>query len=35
MAETYTGLGYDLVEVPKVPVAERARFLLDGIKGLS
>ncbi|NUB08107.1 putative ATPase [Azospirillum brasilense] len=29
MVETYGGLGYDLVELPKAPVAERLCFVLD------
>lgn len=28
MAETYAGLGYDLVELPRMPVTERAAFLI-------
>ena len=28
MAETYTGLGYELVMLPRVPVADRMRFVL-------
>lgn len=29
MAEVYTGLGYDLVELPKLPVEARADFVLS------
>ncbi|CAO3380781.1 AAA family ATPase [Azospirillum argentinense] len=29
MVETYGGLGYELVDLPKAPVAERRRFVLD------
>ncbi|MBB3264834.1 putative ATPase [Azospirillum sp. OGB3] len=29
MAETYRRLGYELVELPKAPVAERVRFVLE------
>ncbi|NUB16087.1 AAA family ATPase [Azospirillum brasilense] len=29
MVATYGGLGYELVELPKAPVAERLRFVLD------
>lgn len=31
MKETYSTCGYTLVEVPKLPVAERARFVLECI----
>jgi predicted ATPase len=27
MIEVYTGLGYDLVALPRAPVAERVRFV--------
>jgi len=29
LAETYKGLGYELIELPRVPVAERVRFVLQ------
>jgi predicted ATPase len=29
LAETYNGLGYELIELPRVPVAERVRFVLQ------
>jgi predicted ATPase len=29
MQETYTGLGYDLVELPRAPVEERLRFVVE------
>ena len=29
MVETYTELGYDLVEIPRVPVDQRVRFVLQ------
>lgn len=32
MADVYSGLGYELVELPLAPVAERARFVLDRIR---
>jgi predicted ATPase len=32
MIQTYRGYQYDLVEVPKTPVKERADFVLDFIK---
>jgi predicted ATPase len=32
MIQTYRSYQYDLVEVPKAPVAERADFILDHIK---
>lgn len=31
MVETYTACGYDLVEVPKVPVEQRLAFILDNV----
>lgn len=31
MAATYTACGYDLVEIPRVPVQERVRFVLHSI----
>ena len=31
MAETYTGLGYELVMLPRLPVADRMRFVLGEI----
>ncbi|WP_315923791.1 AAA family ATPase [Mesorhizobium sp. SP-1A] len=31
MAETYAGLGYDLVEVPRASVAERMRFVVSQV----
>jgi predicted ATPase len=31
MVETYTELGYALVEVPRAPVAERVRFILTAV----
>ncbi len=33
MVETYRGLGYELVALPKAPVAERLRFVLDRLAG--
>ena len=33
MAETYTGLGYELVVLPRVSVAERVRFVVAEIGG--
>lgn len=33
MIQTYRGYRYDLIEVPKATVAERADFILDHIKG--
>lgn len=33
MIQTYRGYQYDLIEVPKATVAERADFILDRIKG--
>ncbi|GAB2674073.1 AAA family ATPase [Saccharopolyspora gloriosae] len=32
MAETYAEYGYDLVELPKAPVDDRARFVRDAIE---
>jgi predicted ATPase len=29
LVETYAGCGYELVEVPRVPVAERLRFIMN------
>lgn len=29
MVETYAGYGYELVELPRLPVEERVRFMLD------
>lgn len=34
MAAVYAELGYDLIEVPRVPVAERMAFLLATVEGL-
>ena len=34
MAETYTGLGYELVVLPRLPVAERMRFVIGELGGL-
>lgn len=34
MIETYAGLGYELVEVPKVPIEARLRFILDSVGNL-
>jgi predicted ATPase len=31
MAETYTGLGYELAELPRVSVAERSEFVIGAI----
>jgi predicted ATPase len=31
MAATYTGFGYELVELPRVPVGERVRFVLGSL----
>lgn len=31
MVATYTALGYDLVEIPRSPVEERVRFVLDNV----
>ncbi|XVQ11330.1 AAA family ATPase [Spirillospora sp. CA-255316] len=31
MVETYREFGYELVELPRVPVEERARFVLDAL----
>lgn len=31
MVETYTGLSYTLIEVPRAPVAERARFVMNAL----
>jgi predicted ATPase len=31
LVATYIALGYDLVEIPRAPVKERARFLLENI----
>lgn len=28
MVATYTGYGYELIELPRAPVAERLRFVL-------
>jgi predicted ATPase len=32
MVETYCGYGYDLVELPRVPVAERVSFIVERIQ---
>lgn len=34
MAETYAEYGYELVELPKAPVHERTRFVLNALDGL-
>ncbi|WP_299393807.1 AAA family ATPase [Pelagibius sp.] len=34
MAEIYSELGYELIEVPRVSVAERARFILAACRAL-
>ncbi|HIP79651.1 MAG TPA: ATPase, partial [Kiloniellaceae bacterium] len=34
MAETYSELGYELIEVPRAGVAERARFILAACQAL-
>lgn len=31
MVATYTELGYDLIEIPRIPVEARARFILQNI----
>ena len=31
LVATYTALGYDLVEIPRVPVDQRMRFVLDNV----
>ncbi|GAB3695001.1 AAA family ATPase [Nocardiopsis oceani] len=33
MCEAYPACGYEIVALPRVPVAERARFLLDTVSG--
>jgi predicted ATPase len=33
MAEAYPAYGYEVVELPRAPVADRARFLLDALEG--
>lgn len=32
MVETYTGMGYDLVELPRAPIAERVEFVLGEVQ---
>ena len=34
MAETYTRLGYELVELPRVGVRERADFIVESLRAL-
>lgn len=34
MAETYSELGYELIEVPRADIAERARFILAARQAL-
>jgi predicted ATPase len=31
MVATYTGYGYELVELPRLPVEARLRFVLDAV----
>ena len=34
MVDVYTRLNYSLIEIPKIPVAQRARFLIDHLAGI-
>jgi predicted ATPase len=35
LAATYSALDYDLVEIPRVPVEQRMRFVLDNVGAIS
>jgi predicted ATPase len=35
LAATYSALDYDLVEIPRVPVEQRIRFVLDNVGAIS
>ena len=35
MVESYTAYGYDLVEIPRVPVEERVRFILQRVDSVT